>query len=71
MVVGILALTGVMVWMSNRMKQRNVSAKANRFITYAFAVVMSLILCGGVIWLVVGVRMEENDKTAQIGRAHV
>lgn len=65
MVVGILALTGVMVWMSNRMKQRNVSAKANRFITYAFAVVMSLILCGGVIWLVVGVRMEENDKTAQ------
>ena len=65
MVVGILALTGVMVWMSNRMKQRNVSAKTNRFITYAFAVVMSLVLCGGVIWLVVSVRMEENDKTAQ------
>ena len=65
MVVGILALTGVMVWMSNRMKQRNVSAKTNRFITYAFAVVMSLVLCGGVIWLVVSVRMEENDRTAQ------
>ena len=30
-----------------------------------FAVVMSLVLCGGVIWLVVSVRMEENDKTAQ------
>ena len=65
MVVGILGLTAVMVWMSNRMKKRNVSAKANRFITYAFAVVMSLVLCGGVIWLVVSVRMEENDKTAQ------
>lgn len=65
MVVGILALTGVMVWMSNRMKQRNVSAKTNRFITYSFAVVMSLVLCAGVIWLVVSVRMEENDKTAQ------
>ena len=65
MVVGILGLTAVMVWMSNRMKKCNVSAKANRFITYAFAVVMSLVLCAGVIWLVVGVRMEENDKTAQ------
>ena len=65
MVVGILGLTAVMVWMSNRMKKRNVSAKANRFITYAFAVVMSLVLCAGVIWLVVSVRMEENDKTAQ------
>lgn len=30
-----------------------------------FAVVMSLVLCSGVIWLVVSVRMEENDKTAQ------
>lgn len=30
-----------------------------------FAVVMSLVLCGGVIWLVVSVRIEENDKTAQ------
>ena len=30
-----------------------------------FAVVMSLVLCGVVIWLVVSVRMEENDKTAQ------
>ena len=65
MVAGILALSGGMVWMSNRMKQYNVSAKTNRFITYAFAVVMSFVLCGGVIWLVVSVRMEENDKTAQ------
>ena len=65
MVAGILALTGVMVWISNRMKQRNVSAKTNRFITYAFAVVMSLVLCGGVIWLVVSIRMEENDKAVQ------
>lgn len=30
-----------------------------------FAVVMSLVLCGSVIWLVVNVWMEENDKTAQ------
>ena len=65
MVVGILGLTAVMVWMSNLMKQRNVSAKTNRLITYAFAVVMSLVLCGGVIWLVVSARMQENDKTAQ------
>ena len=65
MVVGILGLTAVMVWMSNRMKKRNVSAKTNRLITYAFAVVMSLVLCGGVIWLVVSVRMEEHDKTAE------
>lgn len=34
MVVGILGLTAVMVWMSNRMKKRNVSAKTNRLITY-------------------------------------
>ena len=65
MVVGILGLTAVMVWMSNCMKKRNVKAKTNRLITYAFAIVMSLVLCGGVIWLVVSVRMEENDKTAQ------
>ena len=65
MVVGILGLTAVMVWMSNRMKKRNVSAKMNRLITYAFAIVMSLVLCGGVIWLVVSVRMEEHDKTAE------
>ena len=65
MVVGILGLTAVMVWMSNWMKKRNVSAKTNKFITYAFAVVMSFVLCGGVIWLVVGIRMDENDKTAQ------
>ena len=65
MVVGILGLSAIMIWLSNRMKQHNVSAKTNRFITYAFAVVMSLVLCGGVIWLVVSVRMEENDKTAQ------
>lgn len=65
MVVGILALTGVMVWMSNRMKQRNVSAKTNRFITYSFAVVMSLVLCAGVIWLVVSTRTAELDKTYQ------
>ena len=65
MVIGILGLSAIMIWLSNRMKQHNVSAKTNRFITYAFAVVMSLVLCGGVIWLVVSVRMEENDKTAQ------
>lgn len=65
MVVGILGLTAVMVWMSNCMKKRNVSAKTNRLITYAFAIVMSLVLCGGVIWLVVSVRMEEHDKTAE------
>ena len=65
MVVGILGLTAVMVWMSNRMKKCNVSAKTNRLITYAFAIVMSLVLCGGVIWLVVSVRMEEHDKTAE------
>ena len=65
MVVGILGLSAIMIWLSNRMKQHNVSAKTNRFITYAFAVVMSLVLCGGVIWLVVSVRIEENDKTAQ------
>ena len=65
MVVGILGLTAVMVWMSNCMKKRNVSAKTNRLITYAFAIVMSLVLCGGVIWLVVSVRMQENDKTAE------
>ena len=65
MVIGILGLTAVMVWMSNWMKKRNVSAKTNKLITYAFAVVMSFVLCGGVIWLVVGIRMDENDKTAQ------
>ena len=65
MVVGILGLTAVMVWMSNCMKKRNVSAKTNRLITYAFAIVMSLVLCGGVICLVVSVRMEEHDKTAE------
>lgn len=64
MVIGILGLSAIMIWLSNRMKQHNVSAKTNRFITYAFAVVMSLVLCGGVIWLVVSVRMAENDKTA-------
>lgn len=63
MVVGILGLTAVMVWMSNRMKQKNVSAKTNKFITYAFAVVMSFVLCGGVIWLVVSTRTAELDKT--------
>ena len=65
MVIGILGLTAVMVWMSNWMKKRNVSAKTNKLITYAFAVVMSFVLCGGVIWLVVSIRMDENDKTAQ------
>ena len=65
MVIGILGLTAVMVWMSNWMKKRNVSAKTTTLITYAFAVVMSFVLCGGVIWLVVGIRMDENDKTAQ------
>ena len=63
--VGILVLAAVMVWMSNRMKQKNVSAKTNKFITYAFAVVMTFVLCGGVIWLVVSTRMEELDKTDQ------
>ena len=65
MVVGILGLSAVMIWLSNRMKLKNVSAKTNKFITYAFAVVMSFVLCGGVIWLVVSTRMEELDKTDQ------
>lgn len=63
MLVGILGLTAVMVWMSNRMKQKNISAKTNKFITYAFAVVMSFVLCGGVIWLVVSTRTAELDNT--------
>ena len=65
MVAGILGLTAVMVWMSNRMKKRNVSARTNKFVTYAFAVVMSFVLCGGIIWLVVSTRMAELDKTDQ------
>lgn len=65
MVAGILGLTAIMVWMSNRMKKHNVSAKNNKFVTYAFAVVMSFVLCGGVIWLVVSTRTSELDKTDQ------
>lgn len=64
MVIGILGLTAVMVWMSNRMKKRNVSARTNRLITYAFAALMSFALCGCVIWLVVGVRTAETDPAA-------
>ena len=62
MVVGILGLSAVMIWISNRMKEKNVSAKTNKLITYIFAVVMSFVLCGGVIWLVVSTRTAELDK---------
>ena len=65
MVAGILGLSGVTVWLSNRMKQKNVSARTNKLFTYVFAVVMSFVLCGGVIWLVVSTRAAELDKTEQ------
>ena len=64
MVIGILSLTAVMVWLSNRMKKCNVSARTNRLITYTFAVLMSFVLCGCVIWLVVSVHSAENDPAA-------
>lgn len=64
MVIGILSLTAVMVWLSNRMKKANVSARTNRLITYTFAVLMSFVLCGCVIWLVVSVHSAENDPAA-------
>ena len=65
MVMGILGLSAVMIWLSNRMKQNSVSAKANRLVTYTFAVVMSFVLCGGVIWLVSSTRTAELDSTEQ------
>ena len=65
MVAGILGLTAVMVWISNRMKARNVSAKTNKLVTYALAVIISIVICIGVIFLVVGIRREETDRTAQ------
>lgn len=63
MVAGILGITALMVMLTNHLKKKQVSAKWNRVLTYGIAVVGSLLICGIVLWLMVGVRLNHRDRT--------
>lgn len=62
MTIGIVGFAFLMVKATEQMKQKKVSAKVNRLVTYGMAVVGSLVICGVVIWLMVGVIMEDRDS---------
>ena len=59
LIVGVSLLT---VKLTNFLKTRNVTAKANRAITYAVLIPASLLICGLVIWLMVSVRLNSGDR---------
>ena len=61
MALSIVGVGFMMAKVTERMKKKKVSAKVNRLVTYAMAVVGSLLICGVVIWLMVGVIMDDRD----------
>ncbi|MBQ9843044.1 MAG: DUF2812 domain-containing protein [Oscillospiraceae bacterium] len=61
MALSIVGIGFMIAKATQRMKKKQVSAKINRLVTYAMAVVGSLLICGAVIWLMVGVIMDDRD----------
>jgi len=59
LIVGTSLLT---VRLTNHLKAKNVSARANKAITYAVLIPASLLICGVVIWLMVSVRLDADDR---------
>src|SRR5699024_10708960 len=63
MALSIVGVGFMMAKVTERMKKKKVSAKVDRLATYAMAVVRSLLICGVVIWLMVGVILDDRDST--------
>ena len=61
MALSMVVVGFLMAKVTERMKKKKVSAKVNRLVTYAMAVVGSLLICGVVIGLMVGVIMDDRD----------
>ena len=62
MVASIIACGYLMTKVSNFFKKRNVNAKTNRLITYGMAILISLVICGVVLWLMVSARLSSRDR---------
>ena len=62
MVASIIACGYLMTKVSNFFKKRNVNAKTNRLITYGMAILISLVICGLVLWLMVSARLSSRDR---------
>ena len=62
MIVSIVGCGFLMTKLSNSLKKRNLSANTNRLITYGMAVVISLVICGVVLWLMVSARLSSQDR---------
>lgn len=54
MVASIFAITALVLWISNRMKKRGVSARGNQAVTYGMCILLSLLVCGALIWVIAG-----------------
>jgi len=62
MVVSIIGCGFLMTKLSDILKKRNVRAGINRLITYAMAVVASLVICSVVLWLTVSTVLSSRDR---------
>lgn len=54
MVVSILVITALVLWISRQLKKRHVSAAGNQLVTYGLTIILSLVLCGAMIWVIAG-----------------
>lgn len=63
-VLGIVAITAVMLLLSNLMKKRKVSTAANRNITYGAALVMTLLFCTVLVGFIFGRIRDGEDLRA-------
>lgn len=62
MVVSIVGCGFLLTKVSNFFKKRNTTAKTNRLITYGLAILISLIICGVVLWLMVSSVLSSRDR---------
>lgn len=54
MVAAIAAITALVLWISKGMKKRGVSAGSNQAVTYGLSILLSLVVCGAMIWAIAG-----------------
>ncbi len=54
MVAAIFVITALVLWISKLLKKRGVSAGSNQAVTYGLSVLLSLVICGAMIWAIAG-----------------